>query len=77
MTTEQKNIYEDLIEGMIIDGINGMTPELKKMIKTAPIDQQRSMILEILEENNVEHRLLVSEIKKLVKRGIVGEEDAP
>jgi Eco57I restriction-modification methylase len=75
MTTEQKNIYEDLIEGMIIDGINGMTPELKKMIKTAPIEQQRSMILEILEENNPEHRILVGEIKKLIKRGIVGEMD--
>jgi len=37
MTTELKNLYEDIIQEMIIDGINGMTPELKRMIKSAPV----------------------------------------
>lgn len=66
MTTALKNLYENIIQDMIVDGINGMTPEIKKMIKDAPINQKRSMILTILEENNVEHRLLCSKIQKTV-----------
>jgi hypothetical protein len=66
MTTEMKNLYEDLIQGMIVDGINGMTPELKKIIKDAPIEKRRSIILAILEENNPEHRLLCSKIQKTI-----------
>ena len=73
MTTELKNLYEDLIEGMIVDGINGMTPELKQMIADAPVEQKRSMILDIMEENNPEHRILVNAIQKLVKRDVIGE----
>jgi len=44
MTTDLKNMYEDLIKEMIIDGINGMTPELKKNMLSAPIDKQRAMV---------------------------------
>lgn len=66
MNAELKNIYEDLIQDMIIDGINGMTPEIKEMIQNAPIEKRRSMILTILEENNVEHRLLCNAIHKTV-----------
>lgn len=66
MKTELKNTYEDLIQEMIIDGINGMTPEMKSLIQNAPIEKRRSMILTVLEENNVEHRLLCSRIHKTV-----------
>jgi hypothetical protein len=66
MTTELKNLYEDLIKGMMIEGINGMTPELRKLIENSPVNLQRSMILEIMEENNVEHRLLCSKIQKTI-----------
>jgi len=51
---------------MIIDGINGMTPEIKELIQNAPIEKRRAMILTILEENNVEHRLLCNKIHKAV-----------
>lgn len=64
MKAELKNTYENLIQDMIVDGINGMTPELKEMIQTAPVEKRRSMILTILEENNVEHRLLCNKIQK-------------
>jgi hypothetical protein len=57
MTREQKNLYETLIEDMIMDGINGMTPEIKRMIKNSPIEKKRSMILTVLEDNNPEHML--------------------
>ena len=73
MTAELKNLYESLIEGMILEGINGMTPELKQIIENAPVEQKRSMILDIMEENNVEHRLLTEKIKKIVKRGVVAK----
>lgn len=66
MKTELKNTYENLIQEMIIDGINGMTPEMKSLIQNAPVEKRRSMILTVLEENNVEHRLLCSRIHKTV-----------
>lgn len=66
MKTELKNTYEDLIQEMIIDGVNGMTPEMKSLIQNAPVEKRRSMILTVLEENNVEHRLLCSRIHKTV-----------
>jgi hypothetical protein len=66
MNTELKNIYEDLIQNMVIDGINGITPEIKNLIQNAPVEKRRSMILTVLEENNVEHRLLCNKIQKTV-----------
>src|ERR1035437_202634 len=73
MTLELKNIYEDLIQEMIIDGINGMTPEIKSLIQDAPIEKRRSMILTVLEENNVEHRLLCNKIYKTVDAEVHSE----
>lgn len=69
MTKELKNLYEQLIEDMILDGISGMTPELRQMIESAPTEQKRSMILTIMEENNPEHRLLCSRIQKVLSDG--------
>jgi len=69
MTTELKNMYEGIIQDMIVDGINGMTPELKAMIDDAPIDKRRVMILNLLEENNPEHRLMCSKIQKTISSG--------
>ena len=66
MLEEQKNMYEDLIEEMIIDGIEGMTPEIKELIQKSPVEEQRAMILTILEDNNPEHRLLCDEIQKTI-----------
>lgn len=66
MNTELKNIYEDLIQNMVIDGISGITPEIKNLIQNAPVEKRRSMILTVLEENNVEHRLLCNKIQKTV-----------
>jgi len=66
MKAELKNTYENLIQDMIVDGINGMTPEMKEMILSAPVEKRRSMILTILEENNVEHRLMCGRIQKIV-----------
>ena len=66
MDAELKNTYEDLIQEMIIDGINGMDSEIKELIQNSPIEKRRSMILTILEENNVEHRLLCSKIQKTI-----------
>ena len=73
MTREHKNLYESLIQGMILDGVKGMTPELQEIIENAPIEQRRSMILDIMVENNVEHRLLAEKIHKIMKRGVTGE----
>jgi len=69
MTKELKNLYEQLIEDMILDGIDGMTPELKNMIQDSPVEKRRSMILTIMEENNPEHRLLCSRIQKVLSDG--------
>jgi hypothetical protein len=66
MKAELKNTYENLIQDMIVDGINGMTPEMKEMILSAPVEKRRSMILTVLEENNVEHRLLCNKIHKTI-----------
>ena len=73
MTTEMKNLYEDLIQDMIIDGIEGMTPEMKKIIKNAPVDQKREAILSIMEENVPEHTIICSKIRKIVKGNKTGE----
>ena len=73
MTTELKNTYENLIQNMMLENINGMTPELKHLILNAPVEQQRSMILTVMEENNPEHRLLCSKIQKVVKDNKTGE----
>ena len=73
MTKELRNLYEQLIEDMIIDGISGMTPELKKMILDSPIEKRRSMILTNMEENNPEHRLLCSRIQKVLSDGNASE----
>jgi hypothetical protein len=66
MKAESKNTYENLIQDMIVDGINGVTNEIKEMILTAPVEKRRSMILTVLEENNVEHRLLCNKIHKTI-----------
>ena len=66
MNTELKNTYENLIQEMIIDGIDGITPEIKNIIQNAPVEKRRSMVLTILEANNVEHRLLCDKIQKTV-----------
>jgi hypothetical protein len=73
MTTELKNLYETLIQDMVIENINGMTPEMNELIKNSPIEQQRAMILTIMEENNPEHRLLCSKIRKVVEGNKTGE----
>lgn len=67
MKKELKNLYESIIQDMIVDGINGMTPEIKELIQKAPVEKRRSMILTILEENNVEHRLLCNKIQKIIE----------
>lgn len=67
MKAELKNLYESIIQDMIVDGIDGMTPEIKKLIQNAPVEKRRSMILTILEENNVEHRLLCNKIQKTIE----------
>ncbi|MCK9417414.1 Eco57I restriction-modification methylase domain-containing protein, partial [Candidatus Dojkabacteria bacterium] len=67
MKAELKNLYESIIQDMIVDGIDGMTPEIKKLIQKAPVEKRRSMILTILEENNVEHRLLCNKIQKTIE----------
>jgi type I restriction-modification system DNA methylase subunit len=72
MTLEIKNMYENLIQEMIIDGIDGMTDEIKKRINLAPVEQQRAMILTILEENNADHRLLCSKIRNVVESNKTG-----
>jgi hypothetical protein len=67
MTSELKNTYENLIQKMIVDGINGMTPEMKEMILSAPVEKRRAMILTVMEENNAEHRLFCNIIKNYGK----------
>jgi hypothetical protein len=73
MTTELKNMYENIIQDMVLDGIKGMTPEMKTMIDNAPIEQQRAMILTVMEDNNPEHRLLCRKIRNVVKANKTGE----
>jgi len=46
---------------------------MKKVIKNAPVEKQREMILAIMEENNPEHRLLCNKIRKVVKENKTGE----
>jgi len=58
---------------MVLDGIKGMTPEMKTMIDNAPIEQQRAMILTVMEDNNPEHRLLCRKIRNVVKANKTGE----
>ena len=61
-----KNTYENLIQQMIMDDIKGMTPELRTIIENSPVEKQREMIIAIMEENNLEHRLMFSEIRKIM-----------
>lgn len=69
MSGDKRDLYEQIIEDMIIDGIKGMTPEELDELKKMPVEDKRSMILTVLEENNVEHRLLCGKIQKFVNSG--------
>lgn len=62
-----KNLYEDLIEKVVLEGIIDVTPEIVEYIENAPVEKQRAMILTILEENNPEHRLLCTKIRKTIE----------
>ena len=67
MTTALKNLYEDLIDNMMIEEISGIDAELKALLLNAPIEKKRSLILTALVENNIEHRLLGNKIQKMVE----------
>jgi len=58
---------------MMLDGIKGMTPELRTVIETAPAEKQRELILNFMQENNPEHRLLCGEIRKVVQNNKTSE----
>lgn len=67
MTTELKNLYEDLIIDMIREDVLDISSELKQKIKDAPVEKRRAMILTFMEENNTEHRLLCDSIRKIAE----------
>ena len=39
MNTELKNTYENLIQQMLIDGIDGITLEIKDTIQNSPVEK--------------------------------------
>lgn len=61
---EAKNLYEDCIKEEVARGLDS---ELQETILNAPLELQRSMLLTVLEENNPEHRLMCSKIRKVVE----------
>ena len=61
---EEKNLYENCIKEEIARGLDS---EVQNQIAAAPSELQRSMLLTVLEENNPEHRLMCSKIRKLVE----------
>jgi hypothetical protein len=77
MTKDVKmtKLYEEIIKDTIVDNIVKFKPELKPIFKNAPVEKQRELILNFLEENNDEHRLLCQEIKRIVKANKTGDTD--
>jgi len=76
MTTdmrEMKNLYELIVMDEIVRGIVAIKPELKSIFDNAPVDKKRELILNFMEENNPEHRLLCSKISKIIKENKTGE----
>lgn len=58
MNTELKNVYEGLIQDMIVAGINGMAPVHKKTIFAGPY-----FMLEVQKEDSLWGTLLKCEIR--------------
>jgi len=71
MTTEHKNIYEELIEKMMIEGITGMTDELRLALETSTTEEKRSKILLCIEENSEARMKMFSQILKTVRENRV------
>ena len=61
-----KNIYENLIQEMIVDGIFDTIPEAKELIQNTPIEKRKSVVLDILKENNAEHKLWYDRIHQTI-----------
>ena len=70
---EMKNLYESMIIDENVKSIVAIKPELKAIFDNAPVDKKRELILNFMEENNPEHRLLCSKISKVIKDNKTGE----
>lgn len=62
MTTELKNLYENLIDGMLMEEVAGLDKEILETLQGLPVSQKRMAILSILDKD----RRLFMNIKKLV-----------
>ena len=67
MSNEMNELYESIFISSIIDAICAEKPALEPIFKSTDIDKKRTLILNFLEENNPEHRLMCSKIQKTVK----------
>lgn len=68
MTKKMNELYESIILASMIDYVCAEKPALRPIIESADATQKRTLILNFLEENNPEHRLMCSKIQKTVKQ---------
>lgn len=64
MTKHLKNLYEDLIEQMMMEEVAGLDKDILETLQNISIEKQRMAILSILDKD----RRLFMDIKKLVER---------
>ena len=65
-SAKNKNVFEDVIDMLIIDGIPGMTDQYRDIIISLPSDKKRMTILSLLDKD----RNLFKEIKSLTDKNI-------
>jgi len=68
MKSEINNYNEEVNKRTILEGVKGLTPELRKAILSAPKSEQRKLIFKVMVDNNVEHRLIGDKIQTLIQQ---------
>ena len=68
MTKKLKDLYEDIIEQMMMEEVAGTDTEILETLRNLSFDKQRMAILSILDKD----RKLFMNIKKLVDKAPVG-----
>jgi len=68
--TGDKNIFEEVVEKMILEGVAGMNDTTLAAIKNMPRDKKRMAILRLLMDNSSSHIQMFQKIKGLVNKDI-------
>jgi len=68
MKSDINNYNEEVNKRTILEGVKGLTPELRKAILSAPKSEQRKLIFKVMVDNNVEHRLIGDKIQTLIQQ---------